>query len=78
MKKTFKEVCNYLKQPKKQNLNHWKFFTVAMGLLLITMLYLDHRYERAIFVTGFTVIVFLLLNIKEKQKINNKNRSSAE
>lgn len=78
MKKTFKEVCNYLKQPKKQNLNHWKFFTVAMGLLLIRMLYLDHRYERAIFVAGFTVVTLIVLTIREKQNINNKNRPSAE
>jgi phage-related protein len=70
---------NLFKEPKQRNLNHWKFFTVAMGLLLISMLALAQRYERAIYVTVFTLITYVLISIKEKQKtapqrdINKKN-----
>ncbi len=70
---------NLFKKPKQRNLNHWKIFTVAMGLLLISMLALAQRYERAIYVTIFTLVTYVLISIKEKQKtapqrdINKKN-----
>lgn len=65
---------NLFKEPKQRNLNHWKFFTVVMGLLLISMLALAQRYERAIYVIVFTIITYVAIILKEKQK----NRSSAE
>lgn len=58
---------NLFKESKKRNLNHWKFFTVAMGLLLISMLALAQRYERAIFVFILGIVTFVAILRKERK-----------
>jgi len=72
MKAIFQRIWSpigvYLNKEKQKNLLHWKIFTVAMSLLLIGMLCLAQRYERAIYVTVFAVVTYVLILIKEKQK----------